>query len=44
MIRPPYDGIIYADETADKELLERELHNLRYNLKKWQKNSYNLYK
>lgn len=44
MIRPPYDGIIYADEIADKELLERELHNLRCNLEKWQKNSYNLYK
>ena len=34
MIRPPYDGIMYADETGDKELLKRELHNLRRNLKK----------
>ena len=32
MIRPPYDGIIYADETADEKLLERELRNLRRNL------------
>lgn len=37
MIRPPYDGIIYADETGDKELLKKELHNLRDNLEKCRK-------
>ena len=34
MIRPPYDGIIYADETGDRRLLEKELRSLRHNLKK----------
>ena len=34
MIRPPYDGIIYADETANEKLLEKELCSLRYNLKR----------
>ena len=34
MIRPPYDGIIYADEVCDRRLLEKELRSLRHNLKK----------
>lgn len=33
IIRPPYDGIIYSDEINDRELLEREIKNLRENLK-----------
>lgn len=31
-IRPPYDGILYADETRDVQLLERERTQLRQNL------------
>lgn len=30
--RPPYDGIIYADEINDEELLKEELQNLKNNL------------
>ncbi len=33
IIRPPYDGIIYAHEINDNELLEKELKDLRENLK-----------
>lgn len=32
IIRPPYDGILYADETNDTQLLKKELTNLRNNL------------
>lgn len=31
IIRPPYDGIIYANEINDKQLLENELNKLRQN-------------
>lgn len=33
MIRPPYDGIIYADEINDKEMLEKMLKRLENNFK-----------
>lgn len=39
LIRPPYDGIIYASETKDNELLERELKNLRENFNSHSKKS-----
>jgi len=32
MIRPPYDGILYASETRNRKMLEEELHHLKHNL------------
>lgn len=32
IIRPPYDGIIYADSIKDKEMIEKEINRLRKNL------------
>ena len=33
IIRPPYDGMLYADEINDRQLLKRELKHLRENFK-----------
>lgn len=34
IIRPPYDGIIYADKANDNEMLKKEVNTLRQNLNK----------